>query len=64
MIFIQKDIKVSKLKNIILYIIFLEINKTNTYFYIFAFVETFVLIGVSIWQSYYMRHLFEVKGSL
>jgi len=42
----------------------LEINKTNNYFYIFAFVETFVLISVSIWQSYYMRHLFEVKGSL
>jgi len=60
MIFIQKDIKVSILYNFSL----LEINKTNTYFYIFAFVETFVLIGVSIWQSYYMRHLFEVKGSL
>jgi len=64
MISIQKDIKVSKLKNIIYILFFLEINKTNTYFYIFAFVETFVLIGVSIWQSYYMRHLFEVKGSL
>ena len=47
-----------------LFLLFIEINKTNTYFYIFAFVETFVLIGVSIWQSYYMRHLFEVKGSL
>ena len=42
----------------------IEINKTNTYFYIFAFVETFVLIIVSSWQSYYMKHLFEVKGSL
>ena len=62
MIFIQKDIKVSLLYN--LFLLNLEINKTNTYFYIFAFVETFVLIGVSIWQSYYMRHLFEVKGSL
>ena len=62
MIFIQKDIKVSLFYNFIL--TNLEINKTNTYFYIFAFVETIVLIGVSIWQSYYMRHLFEVKGSL
>ena len=44
--------------------IYVEINKTNTYFYIFAFVETFVLIIVSVWQSYYMKHLFEVKGSL
>ena len=62
MIFTQKDIKVSLLYNF--FWLILEINKTNTYFYIFAFVETFVLIGVSIWQSYYMRHLFEVKGSL
>ena len=62
MIFIAKDIKVSLIYN--LFWLILEINKTNTYFYIFAFVETFVLIGVSIWQSYYMRHLFEVKGSL
>ena len=62
MIFIPKDIKVSQL----LFNIFnnIEINKTNTYFYIFSFVETFVLIVVSIWQSYYMKHLFEVKGSL
>ena len=62
MIFILKDIKVSKL----FFNIFnnIEINKTNTYFYIFSFVETFVLIVVSIWQSYYMKHLFEVKGSL
>ena len=62
MIFTQKDIKVSLIYNF--FWLILEINKTNTYFYIFAFVETFVLIGVSIWQSYYTRHLFEVKGSL
>ena len=62
MIFILKDTKVSLL--FIIFHINIEINKTNTYFYIFAFVETIVLIGVSIWQSYYMRHLFEVKGSL
>ena len=46
MIFTQKDIKVSLIYN--LFWLILEINKTNTYFYIFAFVETFVLIGVSI----------------
>ena len=62
MIFILKDTKVSLL--FIIFHINIEINKTNTYFYIFAFVETFVLIGVSIWQTYYMKHLFEVKGSL
>ena len=62
MIFTQKDIKVSLIYNF--FWLILEINKTNTYFYIFAFVETFVLIGVSIWQYYYMTHLFEVKGSL
>ena len=62
MIFTQKDIKVSLIYNF--FWLILEINKTNTYFYIFAFVETFVLIGVSIWQSYYMKHLFEVKGNL
>ena len=27
-------------------------------------IETVVLIGVSIRQFYYMRHLFEIKGSL
>ena len=65
MIYILKDTKVS-LQSFNLNQLFkcLEINKTNTYFYIFAFVETFVLIAVSIWQSYYMKHLFEVKGSL
>ena len=63
MIFILIDIKVSLLFNLII-LLYIEINKTNTYFYIFSFVETFVLIVVTIWQSYYMRHLFEVKGSL
>ena len=53
------------MKYIILYCLYdIEINKYNIYFYIFAFIETFVLIGVSIWQYYYMTHLFEVKGSL
>ena len=63
MIFILIDIKVSLLFNLII-LLYIEINKTNTYFYIFSFVETFVLIAVTIWQSYYMRYLFEVKGSL
>ena len=43
--------------------LYLEIHKTNTYFYSFALIETIALVGVSIWQSYYMKHLFEVKGT-
>ena len=43
---------------------YIEINRYNFYFYIFAFVETLVLIAVSVWQYFYMTHLFEVKGSL
>ena len=41
-----------------------KIMKTNKYFYTVSVIETVVLIGVSIWQFYYMRHLFEIKGSL
>jgi hypothetical protein len=41
-----------------------RILKTNKYFYTFSVLETLVLIGVSIWQFYYMRQLFEIKGSL
>lgn len=41
-----------------------ELIGTNKYFYAFSFVETIVLIGVSFWQYYYLKHLFEIKGSL
>ena len=41
-----------------------ELKKTNKYFYAFSFVETIVLIVVSIWQYFYLKHLFEIKGSL
>jgi hypothetical protein len=41
-----------------------ELSQTNKYFFIFSLVETIVLIGVSIWQYYYLKHLFEMKGSL
>ena len=41
-----------------------QLSDTNKYFFIFSFVETIVLIGVSCWQYYYLKHLFEVKGSL
>lgn len=41
-----------------------RISKTNKYFYTFSVLETLVLIGVSVWQFYYMRQLFEIKGSL
>ena len=41
-----------------------ELTGTNKYFFLFSFFETLVLIGVSFWQYYYLKHLFEVKGSL
>ena len=41
-----------------------ELKKTNKYFYVFSFIETIVLIAVSIWQYFYLKHLFEIKGSL
>ena len=41
-----------------------QLSSTNTYFITFSFVETIVLIGVSVWQYYYLKHLFEMKGSL
>ena len=37
---------------------------TNKYFFIFSLIESIVLIGVSVWQYYYLKHLFEIKGSL
>ena len=36
----------------------------NYYFFGFSFIETFVLIGISFWQYYYLKHLFEIKGAL
>ena len=36
----------------------------NNFFYIFSLIETVVLIAVSFWQYYYLKHLFEIKGSL
>ena len=41
-----------------------ELKKTNKYFYAFSFVETIVLVVVSFWQYFYLKHLFEIKGSL
>ena len=41
-----------------------QLSDTNRYFYIFSVVETIALIGISFWQYYYLKHLFEVKGSL
>jgi hypothetical protein len=38
--------------------------KTNQYFYTFSIIETVVLVSISVWQFYYMKHLFEIKGSL
>ena len=42
----------------------IKLSDTNKYFYTFSIVETLVLIGVSLWQYYYLKHLFEIKGSL
>ena len=41
-----------------------RLSETNNYFYAFSLIETIVLIIVSIWQYYYLKHLFEIKGSL
>ena len=41
-----------------------QLSEDNKYFFIFSLVETFVLIIVSFWQYYYLKHLFEIKGSL
>ena len=41
-----------------------ELRKTNKYFYVFSLIESIVLIAVSIWQYFYLKHLFEIKGSL
>ena len=41
-----------------------ELKKTNKYFYAFSFVETIVLVVVSFWQYFYLKNLFEIKGSL
>lgn len=41
-----------------------KIQKTNKYFYTFSVIETIVLIVISVWQFYYMRQLFEIKGSI
>ena len=40
-----------------------KINHANKYFYTFSVAESLILIGISVWQFYYMRQLFEVKGS-
>ncbi|MCQ2820740.1 MAG: emp24/gp25L/p24 family protein [archaeon] len=39
-------------------------KKNNKYFYTFSIIESVLLIVVSVWQYYYMKHLFEIKGSL
>ena len=41
-----------------------ELKKTNKFFYIFTCIESIVLVAVSIWQYFYLKHLFEIKGSL
>ncbi len=36
-------------------------QKANKYFYTFSIVETFAMLGLSIWQFYYMRELVKTK---
>lgn len=40
-----------------------KIKHTNKYFYTFSVIESLILIAISVWQFYYMRQLFEIKGS-
>jgi hypothetical protein len=41
-----------------------EVKVNNRNFFIFSMVETIILVIISIWQYLYMKHLFEIKGSL
>ena len=41
-----------------------EVKVNNRNFFIFSMVETIILVIISVWQYLYMKHLFEIKGSL
>lgn len=42
----------------------IKLEKNMKYFFTFSLIESMILIVVSFWQFYYMKHLFEIKGSL
>ena len=41
-----------------------EVRVNNRNFFIFSLIETIILAIISVWQYLYMKHLFEIKGSL
>lgn len=41
-----------------------EVRVNNRNFFIFSMIETIILAIISVWQYLYMKHLFEIKGSL
>ena len=41
-----------------------QMRENNRYFFVFSLLETVILIIVSFWQYFYLKHLFEVKGSI
>lgn len=41
-----------------------EVRVNNRNFFIFSLIETVILVIISVWQYLYMKHLFEIKGSL
>ena len=41
-----------------------EVRVNNRNFFIFSLIETIILVIISVWQYLYMKHLFEIKGSL
>lgn len=51
----KKNIQRKRLKEV-------RVNKRN--FFIFSLIETIILAIISVWQYLYMKHLFEIKGSL
>jgi len=41
-----------------------DVRNNNRKFFLFTMIETLILIIISVWQYLYMKHLFEIKGSL
>ena len=41
-----------------------DVRNNNRNFFLFTMIETLILIIISVWQYLYMKHLFEIKGSL
>jgi hypothetical protein len=39
----------------------LEVRKADSYFYTFSVIETILLVGISIWQFYYIKKIYQTK---